>query len=266
MHKKTTVSWTADRTNPPRWQSAVSDIGPLIHSNRWIKLPRNRQITCSLYYTSLFFTFCNMFSWANKDGKKKDPELFQTVSDGLKRLYRTKLFPLEDTYRFHDFHSPALEDADFDNKPMVLLVGQYSTGKTTFIRHLMEQDFPGMRIGPEPTTDSFIAVMYGEQEGLIPGNALVVDPKKPFRKLNAFGNAFLNRWDLHSLHFLTTFFSKINTFWKSAVFTIIVSFCSCFYLRFSLLLRIAAFQGVVCQEVVKFCISYNVTPHYFYEM
>uniref|UniRef100_A0A671RLL9 EH domain-containing protein 1 n=1 Tax=Sinocyclocheilus anshuiensis TaxID=1608454 RepID=A0A671RLL9_9TELE len=135
-----------------------------------------------------------MFSWSNKDGKKKDPELFQTVSDGLKRLYRTKLFPLEDTYRFHDFHSPALEDADFDNKPMVLLVGQYSTGKTTFIRHLMEQDFPGMRIGPEPTTDSFIAVMHGDQEGLIPGNALVVDPKKPFRKLNAFGNAFLNRF------------------------------------------------------------------------
>uniref|UniRef100_A0A8C2KCJ8 EH domain-containing protein 1 n=1 Tax=Cyprinus carpio TaxID=7962 RepID=A0A8C2KCJ8_CYPCA len=135
-----------------------------------------------------------MFRWANNDGKKKDPELFQTVSDGLKRLYRTKLFPLEDTYRFHDFHSPALEDADFDNKPMVLLVGQYSTGKTTFIRHLMEQDFPGMRIGPEPTTDSFIAVMHGDQESLIPGNALVVDPKKPFRKLNAFGNAFLNRF------------------------------------------------------------------------
>uniref|UniRef100_A0A8B9RAY4 Dynamin-type G domain-containing protein n=1 Tax=Astyanax mexicanus TaxID=7994 RepID=A0A8B9RAY4_ASTMX len=101
-----------------------------------------------------------------------------------------------DAHRFHDFHSPALEDADFDNKPMVLLVGQYSTGKTTFIRHLMEQDFPGMRIGPEPTTDSFIAVMHAEQEGLVPGNALVVDPKKPFRKLNAFGNAFLNR-----LHF-----------------------------------------------------------------
>ncbi|XP_013929814.1 PREDICTED: EH domain-containing protein 3-like [Thamnophis sirtalis] len=76
---------------------------------------------------------------------------------------------------------------------MVLLVGQYSTGKTTFIRYLLEQDFPGMRIGPEPTTDSFIAVMQGDVEGIIPGNALVVDPKKPFRKLNAFGNAFLNR-------------------------------------------------------------------------
>ncbi|KAM9187400.1 LOW QUALITY PROTEIN: EH domain-containing protein 3 [Dugong dugon] len=136
-----------------------------------------------------------MFSWLSTDDCwRKDPEVFQTVSEGLKKLYKSKLLPLEQHYRFHKFHSPALEDADFDSKPMVLLVGQYSTGKTTFIRYLMEQDFPGMRIGPEPTTDSFIAVMQGDMEGIIPGNALVVDPKKPFRKLNAFGNAFLNRF------------------------------------------------------------------------
>ncbi|XP_044536419.1 EH domain-containing protein 1 isoform X1 [Gracilinanus agilis] len=136
-----------------------------------------------------------MFSWVSKDARrKKEPELFQTVAEGLRQLYAQKLLPLEEYYRFHDFHSPALEDADFDNKPMVLLVGQYSTGKTTFIRHLIEQDFPGMRIGPEPTTDSFIAVMHGSAEGVVPGNALVVDPRRPFRKLNAFGNAFLNRF------------------------------------------------------------------------
>uniref|UniRef100_A0A7N6AZD3 EH-domain containing 3 n=1 Tax=Anabas testudineus TaxID=64144 RepID=A0A7N6AZD3_ANATE len=129
------------------------------------------------------------------DRRKKEPEVFQTVSEGLKKLYKTKLLPLEESYKFHEFHSPALEDADFDNKPMVLLVGQYSTGKTSFIRYLLEQDFPGMRIGPEPTTDSFIAVMHGNTEGVIPGNALVVDPKKPFRKLNAFGNWFAERVD-----------------------------------------------------------------------
>ncbi|XP_006136615.2 EH domain-containing protein 1 isoform X1 [Pelodiscus sinensis] len=137
----------------------------------------------------------SMFSWVSKDARRrKEPELFRTVSEGLKQLYATKLLPLEEHYRFHDFHSPALEPADWENKPMVLLVGQYSTGKTTFIRHLIEQDFPGMRIGPEPTTDSFIAVMGGETEGIVPGNALVVDPRRPFRKLNAFGNAFLNRF------------------------------------------------------------------------
>ena len=62
------------------------------------------------------------------------------------------------TPRFHDFHSPPLDEADFDAKPMILLVGQYSTGKTTFIKYLLEQEFPGMRIGPEPTTDCFIII------------------------------------------------------------------------------------------------------------
>ena len=32
-------------------------------------------------------------------------------------------------------HSPMLEDPDFDGKPLVMLIGQYSTGKTTFIRY-----------------------------------------------------------------------------------------------------------------------------------
>nr|XP_057947485.1 EH domain-containing protein 4-like [Doryrhamphus excisus] len=137
-----------------------------------------------------------MFSWVKQEqgGRNKEGEMYQTVTEGLQSLYSKKLLPLEETYLFHDFHSPALEAADFQSKPMVLLVGQYSTGKTTFIRYLLEQEFPGMRIGPEPTTDGFIAVMYGETEGIVPGNALVVDPKKPFRKLNAFGNSFLNRF------------------------------------------------------------------------
>lgn len=60
-------------------------------------------------------------------------------------------------------------------------------------RYLLEQDYPGGRIGPEPTTDCFTAIMHGDVPGVIPGNALVVDPNKPFRKLNPFGNTFLNR-------------------------------------------------------------------------
>lgn len=135
-----------------------------------------------------------MFSWLGRDeNRKRQPEIYGNVVEGLKKVYKAKILPLEEHYLFHDFHSPPLDDADFDAKPMILLVGQYSTGKTTFIRHLLETDFPGIRIGPEPTTDRFIAVMHGDQEGVIPGNALVVDPKKQFRPLSKFGNAFLNR-------------------------------------------------------------------------
>lgn len=137
-----------------------------------------------------------MFSWLNRDTQKHENErqLYDTVVGGLKKIYRQKLLPLEEHYHFHDFHSPKLEDPDFDAKPMILLVGQYSTGKTTFIKYILEREFPGMRIGPEPTTDKFIAVMYDIKEGIIPGNALVVDPKKQFWPLSKFGNAFLNRF------------------------------------------------------------------------
>lgn len=132
-----------------------------------------------------------MFSWLTKDNNKA--EVYTSVVEGLKNIYKHKLLPLEEHYNFHDFHSPKLEDSDFDAKPMILLVGQYSTGKTTFIKYLLERDFPGIRIGPEPTTDRFIAVMYDDKEGVIPGNALVVDPKRQFRPLSKFGNSFLNR-------------------------------------------------------------------------
>lgn len=95
-----------------------------------------------------------MFSWLNRVPEVKQ-ECYENVIDGLKSIYKNKMFPLEQHYLFHEFHSPSLQDADFDAKPMILLVGQYSTGKTTFIKYLLEREFPGMRIGPEPTTDRY---------------------------------------------------------------------------------------------------------------
>ena len=40
-------------------------------------------------------------------------------------------------YNYHDFHTPMLEDPDFEAKPLVMVMGQYSTGKTTFIRFIV---------------------------------------------------------------------------------------------------------------------------------
>lgn len=117
------------------------------------------------------------------------------VVEQLKSMYRNKILPLERDYKFEDFHSPSLTDTDFDARPMVLLIGQYSTGKTTFIKYLLERDFPGAHIGPEPTTDRFVAVMHGQDERVIPGNALAADASKPFTALNKFGMAFLNKFE-----------------------------------------------------------------------
>ena len=34
-------------------------------------------------------------------------------------------------------------------------------------RYLIEKDFPGMLIGPEPTTDRFHVISYGKDEGKV---------------------------------------------------------------------------------------------------
>ena len=65
--------------------------------------------------------------------RKKDtkPQFYS-----LKKIYKGKLLPLKETNDFHEFVSSQLNEPDFDAKPMILLV-----------------DFPGIRIGPEPTKD-----------------------------------------------------------------------------------------------------------------
>jgi len=121
--------------------------------------------------------------------------LYDGVAEGLKEIYKKKLLPLERESKFHEIQSPMMEDPDFDGKPLVMLIGQYSTGKTTFIRYLLERDFPGMRIGPEPTTDNFHVIEHAEEDGKIPGNVLSVDSNKPFRHLQQFGGTFLSRFE-----------------------------------------------------------------------
>jgi GTPase SAR1 family protein len=83
----------------------------------------------------------------------------------LKELYRNDVVDAEKQYHLHfNFSLPTdgeIKDAEFDAAPMVLLIGQYSTGKTTFLNHLLGEDFAGMHIGPEPTTDKFMALFHG---------------------------------------------------------------------------------------------------------
>nr|GMD57983.1 EH domain-containing protein 1 [Ipomoea batatas] len=135
-----------------------------------------------------------------------------SIVDGLKRLYTKKLKPLEVTYRFNDFVSPILASSDFDCKPMVMLLGQYSTGKTTFIKHMLKSSYPGAHIGPEPTTDRFVVVMNGPDERSIPGNTVAVQADMPFSGLTTFGTAFLSKFECSQMpHPLLEHFTFVDT-------------------------------------------------------
>lgn len=179
------------------------------------------------------------------------------ISTSIPYLH-TQLRPLEEMYKFGSFFSPLLNESDFEARPSVLLLGQYSTGrhplggtthhtlvivlhtlhphtathasiilhhlvpelvtkhihihsntharqhahhhtsssgKSTFIKHLLGRNYPGINIGPEPTTDRFVVVMHGLEERRTPGNTLVVQPDKPYQGLAVYGNGFLSKFE-----------------------------------------------------------------------
>lgn len=136
-------------------------------------------------------------SWFSSSKQKKvlPGKVVTSIIDGLKQVYFQKIRPLEDQFKFGSFFSPLLHESDFEAKPSVLLLGQYSTGKTTFIKFLLNREYPGCHIGPEPTTDRFVVVYHGLEERRVPGNTLAVQPDKPYQGLSVFGTGFLSRFE-----------------------------------------------------------------------
>ncbi len=73
-------------------------------------------------------------------------------------------------------------------KPLVLVIGNYSSGKSTFINELLGR--PVQRVGQAPTDDSFTIITSpseGGEERDIPGSAVVADAGMPFGALRKFG-------------------------------------------------------------------------------
>ncbi|KAL9188300.1 hypothetical protein ACHAXT_006678 [Thalassiosira profunda] len=167
----------------------------------------------------------------NSDNNDADDEASRYTVGKLKELYHHVATTETRCHLHHNFNLPTdgeIKDSEFEAAPMVLLIGQYSTGKTTFLNHLLGEDFPGMHIGPEPTTDKFMALYHDGECGaksdskmvkaglrhdddasarrsvvtddirasgrLVKGNTLTVTPNLPFSSLSQFGSAFLNHF------------------------------------------------------------------------
>ncbi|KAH9798073.1 hypothetical protein KPL71_006076 [Citrus sinensis] len=178
-----------ENTEPP----SMEGLETFVAKNKGLKMDSKPAVNGSASVQSQILSSAQWFT--SKSVKKTPPSAVTSIIDGLKRLYNEKLKPLEATYRFNDFVSPFLTNSDFDAKPMVMLLGQYSTGKTTFIKHLLRCNYPGAHIGPEPTTDRFVVVMSGPDERTIPGNTIAVHADLPFSGLTTFGGAFLSKFE-----------------------------------------------------------------------
>ena len=102
----------------------------------------------------------------------------------LEKLLRGRIQPLFARY-----------GQDIDNltaplrwKPLVLIIGNYSSGKSTLINELLEREV--QRVGQSPTDDSFTIISNPEKVGEekeIPGGSVVTDERLPFECLKKFG-------------------------------------------------------------------------------
>ena len=119
------------------------------------------------------------------DGREPSEALKnQDLQVEIQTLVQQRLFPLFDLYR--------LDHGDLEAilkwKPIVLLLGNYSSGKSTLVNELLGKEV--QRTGQAPTDDSFTVITAPEAEASpreIPGASLVNDETLPFGALKAFG-------------------------------------------------------------------------------
>ena len=104
---------------------------------------------------------------------------------------RSKLTPVLTKYKM-DFSEL---DAALKWKPIVLILGNYSSGKSTFINELLGKDI--QRTGQAPTDDSFTILTSPSSGGDakdIPGSDLVNDERLPFTGFKVFGEKFISHF------------------------------------------------------------------------
>lgn len=122
----------------------------------------------------------------------------RNVVQRLKSLYIRELVPLEEELAFGHFHDVAITSSELEAKPQVLLVGQYSTGKTTMVKWFIgkKEDSPFFDIRPQPSTDRFVAVVHGDEEHVISGDAATCISHLPYHGLKNFGSALLSKFQV----------------------------------------------------------------------
>ncbi|CAD2217502.1 sarcoplasmic reticulum glycoprotein [Angomonas deanei] len=111
-------------------------------------------------------------------------------STNLLNIYRNDIKPMEDMYDYSKFAPGVFEDHITNQRPLITFLGPWSAGKTSFINHLLQQDY--LYTGPEPTTSEFNVVMYGPEPGNVDGTALVNNNNLPFRNLQSYGSSFIS--------------------------------------------------------------------------
>lgn len=120
-------------------------------------------------------------------------EVLDGIAESVTKLYHEVLDPVEARFAFEKRPS----DGEIAGGPMVLVVGNHSSGKSTFLNHVLGEEI--QRTGMAPTDDSFTILRYSDQREDRDGVAVVSNPELPFGGLRQFGRDFLSHFRMRLL-------------------------------------------------------------------
>ncbi|KAJ8346064.1 hypothetical protein SKAU_G00302570 [Synaphobranchus kaupii] len=113
----------------------------------------------------------------------------------LREIYHTAIRPMEQAYKYSELRQKMITDDEIASKPMVVLLGPWSVGKSSMINYLLGlQDTPyQLYTGAQPTTSEFTVVMHGKKIRTVEGIVMAADRTRSFSQLEKFGQGFLEK-------------------------------------------------------------------------
>ena len=112
----------------------------------------------------------------------------------LKKIYTNSILPLESSYKYRELSHRHFGDPEMLSKPLIVLMGPWSGGKSTMINYILGNEFNknAFKAGVGPTQGfNFNIAMYGETEEEIEGTELAAEFS--FSSLQKFGQDFLEK-------------------------------------------------------------------------
>jgi len=117
----------------------------------------------------------------------------KSLQNEIENKIREKLFPLFEKYELDSGNLQAI----LKWKPIALILGNYSSGKSTLINEILGQEV--QRTGQAPTDDSFTVITAPGSEdsvGEIQGATLINNDNFPFVSLKSYGDPLLAHFRL----------------------------------------------------------------------
>ncbi|XP_052868934.1 sarcalumenin isoform X3 [Anopheles cruzii] len=150
------------------------------------------EIPTNLRDTSHVYELLNINDDAS-DREKALQETAEVILRDLKRIYDSSIKPLETLYKYRDLSNRHFGDPEIFSKPLVLLMGPWSGGKSTILNYLTHNEYTpnSVRTGAEPSPAYFNILMHGDEPDVLDGTQLAAD--WTFSGLQKFGQGLLDR-------------------------------------------------------------------------